>query len=678
MPATPPRLSHRHSIGTRLHCATATAVIMIGTLLVSVHAVESRRIEDARVATLHAVTDSATTIAARFEAEERAGRMNGDDARREAAAAIGAMRYAGQEYVWINDLHPRMVMHPIKPDLNGKDLTDFADPEGKRLFVAFADTVRASGAGVVGYLWPRPGANAPIPKLSYVQGFQPWGWVIGTGVYVDDLTAARRRMAWALAAIGGSACLLVGILIWWLGRGIARPIRDLTGTTARLADGDLSAIVDGTNRGDEVGVLARALETLKSNAVERVRLAHAAEDERAARDRRQTAMDDLTRDFGAVISAVLTRLTGSAGTMSDTARTMTDGTARTRDSVTRTVEGSSASARDLATVASATVELSASVDEIARQVGYATQATREAVDRATDTGRTFLALSDMAGRIGDVGGVIAAIAGQTNLLALNATIEAARAGEAGKGFAVVATEVKALAGQTAHATAEIGGNVSAIRDATQQTAAAIRDVEAAVDRVNAVAAAIAAAIEEQGATTREIAASVQTVAATSEQTRADMDNVAAITNRTGEMSHAVLTASVDIGHVAETLRDEVDQFLKAMNAEDGFRRHCERVPGNDSPARLSAPDGRRTDATIKDISRGGAALCCVLDRAVGDEVDVTVSPGGSGGFGPIRGRIVRQASGVVAVAFRQDPASMAAAEAAMDALAAGVSLVRAA
>jgi len=639
-----------------------TVVVAMGLLLGAVYTVQSNRIGSDRTAMLQAVVNTATGIAAGYEQQERAGGLTRAEAQRAAIVAITAMRYLGDNYLTITDMQPRMVMHPIKPELDGKDVGDLRDPNGKHLFVAFADAVRANGAGTVDYLWPRPGSDRPVAKMSYVQGFAPWGWVIGTGVYTDDLAIARWHMALALAGLGAGTALLVGVVVALLGGGVVRPLRALTTATTRLSGGDLAVGIPGAERADELGALARALAVLEEGARERQRLEAEAANERAVKDRRQAVMDRQTQDFAEVISGVLTRLTEAAGTMSATARGMADVTASTLFSASQTAEGSTIAAQNLATVAAATTELSASVDEIARQIGDTATATREAVGRAEETRATFVHLAGLGERIGDVGRTISGIAGQTNLLALNATIEAARAGTAGKGFAVVASEVKALAGQTARATAEIGEKVADIGTATRHTEDAIRAVGAAIARVDAIAAAIGAAIEQQGAATREMAQTVQSVAETSERTAAAMTQVAVDTERGDALGQGVLTAATDIGEVASTLRTEVDQFLHAMTNEDGQQgRRWERVSGRDTKALLTVPRGdgklgpKDVPVTIRDISRGGAALHSAWTGDVGTPLELALP----GSAARLAARLVRHDGHIVAITFRQDDRTMA-------------------
>ncbi|PPQ35512.1 methyl-accepting chemotaxis protein [Rhodopila globiformis] len=513
-------------------------------------------------------------------------------------------------------------------------------------------------------MWPRAGGHTPLRKLAYVQGFHPWGWTIVTGVYADDLDTARLHIAMTLA----------GLVIWRLGRSVARPVQNLVLATDWLSRGEFDSPIPGHDRADELGTLARALEVLKANSMARVQLEQKAAEERAAKDRRHAAMKRFTADFAAVISGVLGRLAGAARTMSETAREMTDATEQTRASAARTVDSAATSSRDLSTMAAATAELSASVGEIARQVAHATAATQDAVRRASDSNAKFVQLAEMAERIGAVGGVISAIAGQTNLLALNATIEAARAGETGKSFAVVAGEGKALATQTARATADIIDSVSSIRTATRQTVASMDEVCAAIGDMDTVSAAIAAAIEQQNAATREISANVHSVALAGDRTAADMTELAKIADATGAMSRDVLASSDELGAVADTLRAEVDHFLRAMTQDNADQWRYERVPGRNAPATLIAGPARRIPAVIDNLSRCGIALRCTFIAETGVEVQVALP--GSGG--PVAGRAVRCGADLVAIAFRQDEATLSRAEAAVDAIASGNSWTQAA
>lgn len=441
-------------------------------------------------------------------------------------------------------------------------------------------------------------------------------------------------------------------------------MQELTAATESLSRGDLTANVPGQSRSDELGALARALEVFKATALANIRLERQTAAERAAKDRRQVVVDPHTKDFGSIISAVLARIILTVERMGETARSLADSTERARASAAQVAGGSSASSNDLSTFAAATVELSASVDEIARQVTHAMTATQNAAGRAVETDATFVQLARMATQIGDVAQMISGIAAQTNLLALNATIEAARAGEAGTGFAFVANEVKQLAGQTAKATAEIGEKVADIQSATQQTAAAIREVGTAIAKIDSVSAAIAAAIEQQGATTREIAASVQTVARSSEITAAEMSEMAAISDGTGSMSQTVLAASEELGGVASTLRAEVEDFLRLMAQDAADPRQYERIPGQAARVIIMTPDGQSITATIDNVGRGGLGLRCAWAGEPGLPVKIQLPGSGE----PANGRVVRQGDGIVAVNFRQDEATLARIDRALDLL----------
>ena len=184
------------------------------------------------------------------------------DAQKAAIAELKSLRYDKVEYFWINDMSPKMIMHPIKPELDGKDLGENKDPSGNRLFVGFVNVVKAQGAGFYSYLWPKPGFEQPVSKISYVKGFAPWGWIIGTGIYLDDVDAVFRQTAQMFALVCLAVFALVLIAAFFIGRSVTRPLTIITNLTDRLASGDSAFEVPYTARKDEVGALAKSLRNL--------------------------------------------------------------------------------------------------------------------------------------------------------------------------------------------------------------------------------------------------------------------------------------------------------------------------------------------------------------------------------------------------------------------------------
>ena len=644
----------RLPIALRIHLTTLIAMVGLFTLAGTQIAARLQEAEEGRTAILRHVVESAAAIAAGQQAEEAAGRLPRAEAQRRAIEAIRAIRYRGQEYVWVNDMGPTMVMHPFRPDLDGKPLQDVKDPRGFALFVGFVDAVRATGSGTVDYLWPRPGAALPVEKISYVQRFAPWDWVLGSGIYVDDLRALQHRILTNGIAVALAAAGLVALLAWVIARGIVGPLGTATQATVTLAGGDLDTPVPGTGRHDELGILTRALETFRAEGLEKRRLMAAAAAQDQARERRRQAMAQHTQDFGASISGVMGRLGQAAEAMRRTAGEVAGGAERTRDGTAATLAGAEASAQNLAAVAAATEELTASVTEVARQVSHAATASTDAVTQAGTMERTIQELAEVTARIGGVVQLISQVAGQTNLLALNATIEAARAGEAGKGFAVVASEVKALAGQTAAATQDIGRHIATIQAATGSAVEAMRAVGGAIGRVDGVSSAIAAAVEQQAAATREIAQQVQAVSHQTEAATGSLAEVAAAADGVGATGGAARTAAEDVARVAETLRGEVDQFLAAMRQAGDSRRSYERLPGGGSAATLRL-GGRDLPVRLRDISRGGAALLLATPPGTGPGDDALLILPEAGHT--VAARVVRTFADGLALVFREDAAT---------------------
>ena len=405
--------------------------------------------------------------------EEHAAAQKGDiavaDAQKRALARIAVLRYGNNDYFWVNDMQPRMVMHPIKPEMNGNDLSTYKDPNGKTLFVDFVNAVKKDGAGFVPYDWPKPGFDRPQPKLSYVVGFAPWNWVIGTGVYIDDLSAQTWASTQHALLAGGLVLLITLAVSMLVARGITRPLQRMTVAMNDLAGGKLDIEVPGIGRRDEVGEMAEAVEVFKSNAVARQGLEVAQKEaETRAVARRKADMHKMAEDFEGAVGEIIETVSSASSQLEASASTLTSTAERSEELATRVAAASEKASTNVQSVASATEQMASSVNEISRQVQESARMAGEAVDQARTTNDRVSELSKAAARIGDVVELINTIAGQTNLLALNATIEAARAGEAGRGFAVVASEVKALAEQTAKATGEIGQQITGIQAATQE------------------------------------------------------------------------------------------------------------------------------------------------------------------------------------------------------------------
>ncbi len=650
-----PRLNLRlRSLQGRLQTATILSIVLMTALLASVHHFWSSDMEADRVALMRSVVDSAYGIASRLQQDAEAGKLTNEEAQRRAMQAIGAMRYGNGDYLWINSA-TQIVMHPIKPELDGRPNESVKDPAGVSPFSLGAAAVRQGGSGTIHYMWPKVGHNTPVNKLSYVRAFAPWGWVIGTGVYIDDLEAMRQRLLLELLGIGGIAVMLVGGLLWQVGQSVGRPVLRLATAAKTLAAGDFGIEIPAHHHTEEVTELASALIVLRDAALERARLEAQVRQDRDARDRRQAAIEQYTQDFGAGVVAVMGELAHSADQMRGIVTAVTHAVSQTEERATATAQGARQSATRLESVVSAAGDMANRIAEVSRQIQEVTGVARDAATRTSETDRKVEELSHAADHIGTVVGLISTIAAQTNLLALNATIEAARAGEAGKGFAVVAGEVKTLAAQTARATDEIRGHVASICSATSETVWMVTGVRTAVDQMSEVISSIAQSVEEQSLATRAIADNTHDVAGSTEAAVQAMDEVCHAVEEAATASRSVYEATGSINKTTETLRQEVDQFLRAMRAAgDDDRRKYERIPVRDLRATLAGGDPSAV-AQVEDISRGGAALRCRWPVTAGQLVSIVIRQG----HAAIQGRVVRQDSERIGMSFLQSAENLA-------------------
>ena len=454
----------------------------------------------------------------------------------EAKREISSLRFGmdNKDYFFILDSKVKMVMHPTKPELNGQDQSSAVDANGKKYFAAMIDAAREKGSGYVDYLWQAPGESTALPKLAYVKHFPEWDWIVGTGVYVDDLDKAKKEQeknsqkmvteqGYFIAGISGLIILLVGCLISLLSTKIISPIKQASLMLQDIAqgEGDLTRRLD-VNSGDELADLSRWFNVF----VEKL----------------QKMIQDIGTDAH--------ELLGSSMTLADISKTMSDGSASTAQKTTLAATATEQMSENMTTISQAVEEATVSVDkvsfametmtrtinEIADTAEKARHITEEAVVKSLEASKQVDELGVAAKEISKVLETISEISDQVDLLALNATIEAARAGEAGKGFAVVASEIKELAKQTSEATGQIRDRIEGIQNTTNATVKEIRGISEVVSENNEIVNTIATAVEEQSSTASEIA---QTVHQMNQGIRDINQNVTESSSVSKEIAHDI-------------------------------------------------------------------------------------------------------------------------------------------
>jgi methyl-accepting chemotaxis protein len=443
----------------------------------------------------------------------------------------------------------------------------------KKLSSTFGDTVVAtpdelksvfSGTAV-----QRDATFDGHPAALYVGQIKNYaGQPIAVIEVIKDTTEYEAAAARAqLHLLLGTLAILAGavLLAFLLGRGLSRPLTAITAVMNRLSSGDTDVAIPGGDRKDELGTMAVAVDVFRRSMIEAGTMRETQEAAKQQAELEKKALQRQMADrFEADVKSVVGAVAKATQEMQRVAGEITASVNGTSERAAAAAAASGEASASVSTVAAATEELASSVAEIGRQVTHSSGVADAAVAKAGQTTEMVAGLTAAGEKIGDVLRLIGAIASQTNLLALNATIEAARAGEAGRGFAVVASEVKELASQTAKATEEIAGQVTAIQSATGDCVIAISGISDTIREISGIATTIAAAVEEQDSATREIARSVQQAAAGTNEVSTNIAGASHAADQSRTLADNVLVASGELSQHAAALFESVDTFLASL------------------------------------------------------------------------------------------------------------------
>ena len=496
------------------------------------------------------------------------GKLSEIDAQKTAIEILRKARYEnGKQYFWISGFDGQAVMHPIFPEFEIQDISKTKKPVYD-LFLGFANAVQSKPEGTTyDYMWSKPNQDKTIlyPKSSYILGINDWKWVVGTGVYIDDLKAQALTIFYYEMGFVMIFASILGLGTYFSVRLLSRPLLILSHNMQKLASGQLDVDIPHTGRCDEVGMIAKAFAVFKGNAVEKrnLELAQIELQERSERERKK-AMLDLADSFERRTSGVIDSLSKSSYDLSCSADNMKKISRENVDTSRQVASAITNANENVQTVAAAAEELALSSREIAVQISNVAEKSRRSSTEAERTSHDIHRLNDLADSIGDVVSAIKGIAEQTNLLALNATIEAARAGEAGKGFAVVADEVKKLATETGQKTTEIDERVITIQQAIRNTVDSVQRILKDIQDIDHATSTVASAVEEQNLATSEIGRNVAEASNGTQTVSHRIADVLQKSEKTGGSAETVLVSAQELQEISKKLQTEVTDFLKGL------------------------------------------------------------------------------------------------------------------
>ncbi|MDD2271307.1 MAG: methyl-accepting chemotaxis protein [Desulfuromonadaceae bacterium] len=476
---------------------TTIVLLLLGVMFYVLPYMENQLMNEKILATKGVVETVASLVESDMQAAKN-GKISVEEAKTRALENVKDLRYHGSEYFWVNDLEPKMLMHGVKPELNGKNVADIKDPNGMAIFVEMAKVAKEKEAGVVKYQWAKPGATLPVDKVSYVKLIKGWDWVVGSGIYVDDVKADVAKMRMQILGATLLLALVVFAFAWLVARRIKQALDKAIRASDQIASGDLTVKIEIESE-DETGHLLASLKEMNEG------LAKIVGEVRNGADSIATA----TEQIAAGNADLSQRTEEQASALEETASSM--------EELTSTVKQNADNAQQAN-------QLAISASGVAVKGG-------DVINRVV---RTMESITDSSKKIADIIGVIDGIAFQTNILALNAAVEAARAGEQGRGFAVVAAEVRSLAQRSAAAAKEIKtlieDSVGKVQDGSrlvEEAGQTTQEIVTSIKRVTDIMAEISAASLEQSSGIEQVNTAITQMDDVTQQNAALVEQAAA-------------------------------------------------------------------------------------------------------------------------------------------------------
>jgi len=528
---------------------------------------------DAKVK-LQNLTEISYKILEFYYEQSQKGILTESQAKDLAKQEIRTLRYGGDEYYWINDYTPNMIMHPMKPELDGKNISDIKDPDGVAIFMEFAKVAKTEKEGLVKYQWPKPGKDKAQPKFSYVKGFEPWQWVIGTGIYVDDLTEIKQgivfKIVLSVIAVILVAILLVSTLIIYP---INRSIHKILAYLEELAGYDFSKKIN-LNQKDELGIIADSFSYVVTNVHQLITDTKGLGEVVVSESKKMIAS---TEEISIASDRTAVTITELAGGAVEQAKASVNTNDQIQEIINRlgSIHEDIAVSGHLAQKATESVRIGS---DLVKDQGIKIVNNKVVY---TQIGDSILSLANKSKEISEIVSVIQEIAKQTNLLSLNAAIEAARAGEHGRGFAVVAEEVRKLAEQVALSGSKVITIVSEVENGISSTAAhmelanqAVEEEEQSLTKIVEFFHEISDSIENIQSKVNDISATsniinteaktagqeIQQIAIVAEKAAAGTEEVAALSEETTATIHEVIDSTRKLAEHAETLQKSIEKF----------------------------------------------------------------------------------------------------------------------